>query len=187
MIHSNSFMYFRYLKCVYTWYWMPQKPCINGYYFCVVKMEELFAIAVFLRSWSTRFFVNSLTFRCAHFEQGWLKSIKECIKSYEKSWCYLSDMYEYLYEKWVHFMKYNIIFDGRLWATFAQFWWFGGTTVGGEVENTGKKHRIACARNSRIRNRKCAFTSAKLVNLRGSNKSFASRVRNFARLAFAIS
>ena len=25
---------------------MPQKPCINGYYFCVVKMEELFAIAV---------------------------------------------------------------------------------------------------------------------------------------------
>ena len=46
MIHSNSFMYFRYLKCVYTWYWMPQKPCINGYYFCVVKMEELFAIAV---------------------------------------------------------------------------------------------------------------------------------------------
>ena len=30
----------------FTWYWMPQKPCINGYYFCVVKMEELFAIAV---------------------------------------------------------------------------------------------------------------------------------------------
>ena len=25
---------------------MPQKPCINGYYFCVVQMEELFAIAV---------------------------------------------------------------------------------------------------------------------------------------------
>ena len=45
MIHSNSFMYFRYLKCFYTWYWTPQKPCINGYYFCVVKMEELFAIA----------------------------------------------------------------------------------------------------------------------------------------------
>ena len=47
-------------------------------------------------------------------------------------------MYEYLYEKWIHFMKYNIIFDGRLWAAFAQFWWCGGTIVGGEVENTGK-------------------------------------------------
>ena len=35
-------------------------------------------------------------------------------------------------------MKYNIIFDSRLWATLAQFWWCGGTTVGGEVENTGK-------------------------------------------------
>ena len=25
---------------------MPQKPCINVYCFCMVKMEELFAIAV---------------------------------------------------------------------------------------------------------------------------------------------
>lgn len=35
-------------------------------------------------------------------------------------------------------MKYNTIFDRMLWATFAQFWWCGGTTVGGEVENSSK-------------------------------------------------
>ena len=57
MIHSNSFMYFRYLKCFYTWYWTPQKPCINVYYFYVVKMQELFAIAV-----SFGFFVRNRGF-----------------------------------------------------------------------------------------------------------------------------
>jgi len=42
------------------------------------------------------------------------KSIKECIKSYEKSWWNRLSIYEDENEQWVHFMKYNIIFDRRL-------------------------------------------------------------------------
>ena len=47
-------------------------------------------------------------------------------------------MYKYLYEIWVHFMKYNIILDWRLWAIFVQFCWWVDGTVEGEVENTQK-------------------------------------------------
>ena len=53
----------------------------------------------------------------------------------------------------------------------------------GEVGEVGSRD----SRNSRMRDLKCTFNSARLVNLRGSNKSIASRARYFARLAFAAS
>tara|TARA_B100001142_G_C14001770_1_gene526882 strand:+ start:81 stop:332 length:252 start_codon:yes stop_codon:yes gene_type:complete len=51
-------------------------------------------------------------------------------------------MFKDAYEKWPHFMKYKIIFDRRLCAIFAQFWW---KAVGGEGKYT-QKQRFSSAR-----------------------------------------
>ena len=57
-------------------------------------------------------------------------------------------------------MKYSIIFDSRLWATFAQFDGLVGGTVGGKVENTHFTHKKQ--RFSRVR---AYVTSTLQVNL----------------------
>ena len=51
-----------------------------------------------------------------------VKGIKGSIESYEKSRRNSADIHENVYVKWVHFMKFSILFGGRLWTYFAQFW-----------------------------------------------------------------
>ena len=69
-IHKYSYMYFRYLKYFSTRYRTPQKQYIDVYYFCVVKMEELFAIAV-----SFAFFVRNRGFPPpSRFSSPWTSS-----------------------------------------------------------------------------------------------------------------
>jgi hypothetical protein len=49
-------------------------------------------------------------------------------------------------------MKYSIMFDRRLWAIFAQFWWFGGRRLEErwKIHTKNKENREFCD-HSRVR------------------------------------